>query len=111
MSAPAGLLRRYARDLVIEARRAGGEVVRRDLRHGARVSVRVVDGQITMSFSRPDVPVGEDELVTFIAHCEVPYGARRAPAEGQRLVDDRGRPRYVVAYTWPDNAPLEGFDV
>lgn len=101
----AGVLTRMARELLTAAR-AGG-VHRRDLRNGARVTVALIDGQVVMTFSRPDRPLGDVEPDTFVSHCEVPDGATRRPATGQRTAQDGPRTRHMVSYVWPDNARLE----
>jgi hypothetical protein len=82
------------------------KVERRDLRNGARIAVQLVAGEICTTFSRPDTPLGDIELATFVNHCGVPVGARRWPPEGQRTVDDDGRTRHIVGYTWPDMPPM-----
>lgn len=103
-----GLLTMHARELLSLARGSPGTKHYRDLRQGARITVRVRDGQIEMTFSRPNVPVGEPtELATFVRDCEVPFGAERRPAEGQASAADGDRTRYYVTYVWPDNARLE----
>lgn len=103
----AGALTLYARELLNAARARGG-IQRRDLRNGARISVLVVNGQVLMTFSRPNTPLGDPtEIATFVKHCEVPFGAERRPAEGQSSAADGDRTRYYVTYVWPDNAQLD----
>jgi hypothetical protein len=83
--------------------KATGIDQRVDLTKGARVSVRATDGQVWITFSRCEKPLGDTELATFIAHCAVPNGARRIPAEGQRVMTDtEGRTWHQVGYHWRD---------
>lgn len=68
---------------------------------GARVAVRVKNGEQVVTFSRADVPVGETELAIFCRHCEIPTHAKRQPSTDQGVHNDAsGRLRYYVAYRW-----------
>ena len=91
--------------------RASGIDQRADLAKGARVSVRARDGQVWMTFSRREQPLGDAELATFVAHCAVPAGARRIPAAGQRTRQDTdGRTWHQVGYQWPDTPHAAGVE-
>ena len=80
-----------------------------DLPGGARIAVRVRDGQQTVTFSRMRVRLGVTELMTFVRHCAIPNEARRIPGQlseqGQRVVD--GVVWWYVAYTWSVQPTLE----
>jgi hypothetical protein len=81
---------------------ATGQDQGRTLSKGARVAVRIRDGRQTVTFSRRRTELGADELDTFVKHCQVPPGAERIPAEGQRTAEIEAQgTRYYVAYRWP----------
>jgi hypothetical protein len=67
-----------------------------ELRGGARLVVRSIDGVVTLTISRSKKRVGDTELVTFRRDCGVPSDAARFPAEGQ---GQHGESWYV-AYRW-----------
>lgn len=91
-----------AEHLIRRARQSGIDQ-RADLAKGARISVRIVDGVITLAFARITQPLGATELATFVTHCRVPEGAQRLPAEGQwERRDVEGRTWHQVAYCWRD---------
>lgn len=69
-----------------------------ELRGGARLVVRSIDGVITLTISRPKKRVGDTELITFRRDCGVPPDAARYPAEGQ---GQHGESWYV-AYRWAE---------
>lgn len=71
------------------------------LPNGARIAVRIRDGLHTVTFSRPDVVLGDVELKTFQTHCRIPSHARRIPTEGQGAKADGLRVRHYVAFQWP----------
>jgi hypothetical protein len=72
-----------------------------DLKGGARIAVRVLDGVTTLTVSRKGKKIGDAELVTFKRDCGVPPDAARYPAEGQSMHGDS----WFVAYRW-----VEGVD-
>ena len=95
-------LKAQTEHLIRRARQTGIDQ-RWDLSKGARVSVRIVGGVITLAFARIRQPLGDRELVTFRAHCQIPEGATRLPAEGQwERQDAEGRTWHQVAYCWRD---------
>jgi hypothetical protein len=69
-----------------------------DLKGGARLAVRVVDGVTTLTISRKGKRLGDTELVTFKRDCAIPPDAARYPAEGQGLKGDS----WYVAFRWSD---------
>jgi hypothetical protein len=85
--------------LLSKATRTGRDA-HADLAGGARLAVRVWEGQIALTIARSPQRVGDRELITFVQLCRVPEGARRIPAEGQaeRTVD--GRAWYIVGFVW-----------
>jgi hypothetical protein len=91
---------------------ATGTAQQRQLRHGARLTVQVCDGQETVTFARPTVPLGETEEQTFRQHCRVPTGAERLPKDGQQPVQEGTRTWHQVTYRWPVAAQprLPGMD-
>lgn len=95
-------------DLLI-AQRAPGTVVRlEDRARAARVAIVVDDDEQTVTFSRPNRPVGDQELTILRRDCQIPAHAVRIPAApGQRKQrDGEGQTRYVVAFRWRlDGAP------
>jgi hypothetical protein len=87
---------------LLERARATGTDYGETLRKGARLAVRVRDGQVTLTLSRKDKPVGDEEIATFRAHCQVPATATRIPAEGQRTREVKGEIWHYLAYVWPE---------
>ena len=75
-----------------------------DLPGGARLAVRVKDRVVTLSIARKDKPVGDRELITFRACCQVPAGATRLPAEGQERLTRDGATWHRVAFRWEEAA-------
>lgn len=69
-----------------------------DLRGGARLAVRVLDGVTTLTISRKAKRLSDTELVTFKRDCAIPTDAARFPTEGQGLKGDS----YYVAYRWAE---------
>lgn len=102
---PETYLTRIYRRLLASAR-ADGQAHAHELYRGARISVRVRDGQVELCLSRWRTPVGETELVTFCKHCAVPEGATRVPPEGQKTQTERGGTRHYVIYRWPETADM-----
>jgi hypothetical protein len=99
------------KDHLVRRARDSGIDQRADLPKGARVSVRAREGQVWMTFSRCEKPLGDTELATFIAHCAVPSGARRIPAEGQREhTDTEGRTWHQVGYQWAETPHATGVE-
>jgi len=78
--------------------RESGEDRALDLKGGARLAVRVLDGVTTLTISRKGKRLGDTELVTFKRDCGVPTDAIRFPPDGQGLKGDA----YYVAYRWRD---------
>lgn len=79
---------------------ASGEDRAMDLAKGARIAVRVRDGQITLSIARRGARVGDTEEITFSANCGVPPGATRRPAEGQQQLAWAGEMYWRIVYQW-----------
>lgn len=80
-----------------------------DLAGGARIAVRVRDGQQIVTFSRTDKRLGDTELMTFVRHCQIPSAAARLPArmgEQGRKVEE-ARIRYWVAFVWSLAEPAQ----
>ena len=69
-----------------------------ELRGGARLVVRSIDGVVTLTISRAKKRVGDTELITFRRDCGVPPDAARYPAEGQGQHGDA----WYVAYRWAE---------
>jgi len=88
-------------ELVKDAKHLPSQDHPRTLPNGARIAVRIRDGLHTITFSRPDVQLGDTEIDTFVEHCRVPSHARRIPSTGQGLVPNEVRARYYVAFQWP----------
>lgn len=107
MSGRPSTLTRLYRELVEHAAKTKTDAGH-TLRNGARVAVRERDGLRVVTFSRRDVELGERELDTFIAHCEVPAGAERLPPTGQRAMTVGGRPWFAVSFRWPLTADMFG---
>ena len=93
-------------DLVARARTTGRDQ-RRDLRNGARLSVRHDGDTITLTISRPGALVGDKELATFRADCDVPTHARRIPPQDQRTLVRGGVTWRLVAFSWSAPAEVE----
>lgn len=96
--------------LLTQARTRPGTVARYQLKRGARLAVKVLGGDILLTISRPEQPVGAVELDVFRQACQVPLDAVRIPPAGQgekRLVES-SRPitLFYVAYAWPDTPTL-----
>lgn len=89
--------------LVSKATRSGRDA-HADLAGGARLVVRVWDGQIALTIARSPQKVGDRELITFRQICRVPETARRIPAEDQaQRTDADGRAWWVVGFVWAIN--------
>src|SRR5262245_37382686 len=58
---------------------------------GARIAVRVADGETTLTLARSPQRVGDREIITFKAQCGVPADAQRWPQEGQQEVEREGK--------------------
>lgn len=84
-----------------------------DFSRGARLAVRVRDTtdhqrQVSVTFSRPRVPLGDEELATFIRQCDVPTTARRTPTNGQDTRDAADDVRWwYVNFQWTENDTTE----
>ena len=74
------------------------------LAHGARLAVRVRNGETILSVARKGAPVGDREELTFKVNCGVPPGATRVPETGQRTVEQDGATFYQVVYRWREEA-------
>jgi hypothetical protein len=79
--------------------RESGEDRALDLRGGARLAVRVLDGVTTLTISRKSRRLGDTEIVVFKRDCGVPPDAIRFPLEGQGLKGDA----YYVAFRWRES--------
>lgn len=71
-----------------------------DLGGGARLAVRVWDGQIALTIARSPQRVGDRELITFVQVCRVPTKARRIPPQDQKQREVDGKVWWVVGFTW-----------
>lgn len=68
---------------------------------GARIAVRVRDGQATLTIMRKTKRVGAAELETFKRDCGVPGDAARYPAEDQgQHTDADGQAWWYVVFRW-----------
>jgi hypothetical protein len=85
--------------------RATGRDQHAELLKGARLSVRIADGQITLTIARKGKRVGDVEMTTFRTHCGVPDGAIRWPAEGQDLIERDNVGWWRVAFRWLETPP------
>lgn len=86
--------------LLSKAKRSGNDE-RVDLKGGARLAVRVWDGQIALTVARSPQRVGVRELITFRQICRVSETAKRIPSEGQaQRTDDEGKVWHVVGFVW-----------
>jgi len=79
--------------------RESGEDRGLDLRGGARIAVRVLDGVTTLTISRKGKKLGDIEIITFERDCGVPATAARYPAEGQSMHGDS----WFVAFRWKED--------
>jgi hypothetical protein len=91
-------------ELVRNARRTG-EDRRATLGRGARMAVRVKDGEITLTLARTPGRLGESELITFQRHCQIPGNALRWPATDQHQRQEDKVTWWIVAYRWCE--PIE----
>lgn len=73
-----------------------------DLKGGARLAVRSIEGVTTLTISRANKKVGDVELATFRRDCSVPESAVRYPAESQGTKTRDGAIWYFVAYRWSE---------
>jgi hypothetical protein len=90
-------LSRLYEQLRHQAGRRPGEVQRCPLPGGARMSLTIQAGRAMLVFARRGKRLGDTELITFRAHCEVPERARRVPEQGQT---EREGGWFIVAYVW-----------
>lgn len=84
------------------AAQASGEDRSIQLAKGARIAVRVRDGQITLSIARRGARLGDTEEITFKTNCGVPPGATRRPTEGQQQIQLGDAVYWRIVYTWQD---------
>jgi hypothetical protein len=71
---------------------------------GARIAVSCPPpgDRVKFSIARKGARVGDTEIITFRAKCNVPAGAKRVPAEGQNeITDTQGEKWFQVGYIWP----------
>jgi hypothetical protein len=73
-----------------------------ELRGGARLVVRSIDGIVTLTIARKTKRVGDTELITFRRDCGVPSDAIRFPLEGQGVIEREGATWHYIAYRWRD---------
>lgn len=73
-----------------------------DLKGGARLAVRVLDGVTTLTISRKMKRLGDVEIVTFQQQCGVPSTAIRFPLEGQRTIERDGATWHAITYRWAE---------
>ncbi len=67
---------------------------------GARLVVRVTASHTTLTIARKQKAVGTAEEVVFRRDCEVPEGAQRIPATGQRERTIGGVVWHLIGYRW-----------
>lgn len=84
---------------------ATGEDRATDLKGGARLAVRSLDGVTTLTISRSKKPLGSVEIETFKRDCGVPPEAVRFPQEGQRTVEREGMMWHAITYRWREETP------
>src|SRR5262245_16332375 len=108
---PRPKLRTLFQHLHSQAQRTGRDQSA-DLFKGARIAVRVIAGETTLTVSRKDKPVGDVELVTFRNHCQVPESALRWPQEGQGTRELEGVTWHYVAWRWvAEEPPLDPYNL
>lgn len=71
------------------------------LARGAGLGVRIDNDRITVQFTRQHKRLGDVELSTFRAHCQIPAEARRDPPEPDQQFIDEQRDLFYVRYSWP----------
>jgi len=82
--------------------RETGEDRAANLRGGARIAVRSVDGVTTLTISRKGKALGSTEIETFKRECGVPATAIRFPLEGQNVKPRDGDTWHYIAYRWKE---------
>jgi len=83
--------------------RDSGEDRSMELKGGARLAVRVLDGVTTLTISRKGKRLGDVEIVTFQHQCAIPSDAARYPPEGlQRTIERDGATWHAITYRWRD---------
>jgi hypothetical protein len=83
--------------------RETGEDRAQTLTGGARIAVRVQEGIVTLTISRPKRHVGATELEVFKRDCGVPAEAVRFPQEDQNTRTVGDVTWFYVAYRWSDD--------
>lgn len=84
--------------------RESGEDRALDLKGGARLAVRVLDGVTTLTISRKGKALGSTEIEVFKRDCGVPSSAIRFPLDGQRTIERDGATWHAITYRWKDEA-------
>lgn len=81
---------------------ASGEDRALDLKGGARLAVRCLDGVTTLTISRKGKALGSTEIETFKRDCGVPSSAIRFPLDGQRTIERDGATWHAITFRWRD---------
>lgn len=71
-----------------------------ELRGGARLAVRVLEGIVTLTISRKGKRLSVAEIDTFKRDCGVPSSAVRFPQEGQQVREREGAQWHSITYRW-----------
>ena len=71
-----------------------------ELKGGARLAVRVLEGIVTLTISRKGKRLGVAEIDTFKRDCGVPETAVRFPEEGQNPREFEGATWWYITYRW-----------
>ena len=71
-----------------------------ELKGGARLAVRVLEGIVTLTISRKGKRLGVSEIDTFKRDCGVPETAVRFPEEGQQVREREGSQWHSISYRW-----------
>ena len=83
-----------------QAAMESGAPQRRDLGGGARISLKIEAGIVTLGIWRRGTKVGEGELTVFQRDCGVPASAQRWPTSGQMSRRQNGATWWGVGFRW-----------
>ena len=87
--------------LLTKATRSGQDE-HADLKGGARLALRVMDGQIALTIARSPQRVGDRELITFRQICRVPETAKRIPETDQAARRVEGKTWWTIGWVWTE---------